>query len=118
MVKRVTPSERLLLFRLEDGWEPLCNFLGKKVPNIPFPKVNETAAIKEKIDLYLAEGYKRGQSRYWIDQTSSEVGSDLVDPTGPDRLADLVDPDQYQIDLVGISHWYRGRVLGGKVQHS
>jgi hypothetical protein len=61
---------------------------------------------------------RRAQSRYWIDQTSSEVGSGLVDPTGPDRLADLVDPDQYQIDLVGISHWYRGRVLGGKVQHS
>jgi hypothetical protein len=58
------------------------------------------------------------QSRYWIDQTSSEVGSGLVDPTGPDRLADLVDPDQYQIDLVGTSHWYRGQVLVGKVQHS
>jgi hypothetical protein len=41
------------------------------------------------------------QRRYWIDQTRSEVGSGLVDPTGPDRLADLVDPDQYQIDLVG-----------------
>jgi hypothetical protein len=44
------------------------------------------------------------QSRYWIDQTRSEVGSGLVDPTGPDRLADLVDPDQYQIDLVGTGH--------------
>jgi hypothetical protein len=44
------------------------------------------------------------QRRYWIDQTRSEVGSGLVDPTGPDRLADLVDPDQYQIDLVGTSH--------------
>ena len=58
------------------------------------------------------------QRRYWIDQTRSEVGSGLVDPTGPDRLADLVDPDQYQIDLVGTSHWYRGQVLVGKVQHS
>jgi hypothetical protein len=44
------------------------------------------------------------QRRYWIDQTRSEVGSGLVDPTGPDRLADLVDPDQYQIDLVGTGH--------------
>ncbi|KAG9993071.1 hypothetical protein KCU78_g19080, partial [Aureobasidium melanogenum] len=39
------------------------------------------------------------QRRYWIDQTRSDLGSGLVDPTGPDRLADLVDPDQYQIDL-------------------
>jgi hypothetical protein len=44
------------------------------------------------------------QRRYWIDQTRSDLGSGLVDPTGPDRLADLVDPDQYQIDLVGTGH--------------
>jgi hypothetical protein len=75
MVKRVTPSERLLLFRLEDGWEPLCIFLGKKVPNIPFPKVNETAAIKEKIDLYLAEGYKWGMIRTMKDAMPYIVGS-------------------------------------------
>ncbi|KAH0021958.1 hypothetical protein KCU78_g5935, partial [Aureobasidium melanogenum] len=45
---------------------------------------------------YLSTVYQR---RYWIDQTRSDLGSGLVDPTGPDRLADLVDPDQYQIDL-------------------
>ena len=26
--------------RLEDGWEPLCKFLDKPVPETPFPKVN------------------------------------------------------------------------------
>lgn len=59
MVKRVVPRERLLLFKLEEGWEPLCKFLGKPIPEVPFPKVNETAAVQEKINLYIAEGYKR-----------------------------------------------------------
>jgi hypothetical protein len=59
LVKRVTPPNRLLVLRLEDGWAPLCKFLGKEVPNVPYPKVNETEAIKEKIDLYVTESYKR-----------------------------------------------------------
>ena len=64
MVKRVTPKDRLLLFKLEDGWEPLCEFLGKPVPDVPFPRVNETAAIQEKINLYIAESYKRTLIRF------------------------------------------------------
>ncbi|KAF7887783.1 hypothetical protein EAF00_010077 [Botryotinia globosa] len=31
---------RLLEFSPKDGWEPLCNFLGKPVPNEPYPYVN------------------------------------------------------------------------------
>ena len=29
------------MFRVEEGWEPLCKFLGKSVPDEPYPKVNE-----------------------------------------------------------------------------
>ena len=47
-VKTVTPEERLLLFRIEQGWEPLCKFLGKEVPDVPFPKVNEMKDVDEK----------------------------------------------------------------------
>ncbi|TKA71390.1 hypothetical protein B0A55_04016 [Friedmanniomyces simplex] len=58
-VKRVTPADRLLLFDLADGWGPLCKFLGKPVPDVPFPRVNETLAVQEKIQLYIAESFKR-----------------------------------------------------------
>ena len=34
MVKRVTPKDRLLVFKLEEGWKPLCSFLGKPVPDV------------------------------------------------------------------------------------
>jgi len=40
-VKRTIPAERLLVFQVSEGWGPLCKFLGVKVPDEPFPRVNE-----------------------------------------------------------------------------
>lgn len=34
--------ERLLVFDVSQGWEPLCAFLGKPVPGEPFPHVNDS----------------------------------------------------------------------------
>lgn len=49
-VKKNVPPERLLVFQVADGWEPLCNFLGCDVPDIPFPHLNEgDATIKKKL---------------------------------------------------------------------
>ena len=36
-IKEVVPEERLLIWNIKEGWEPLCKFLGKPVPNIPIP---------------------------------------------------------------------------------
>jgi hypothetical protein len=41
-VREITPKELLLEFKSEDGWEPLCEFLGVEVPNTPYPFVNES----------------------------------------------------------------------------
>jgi hypothetical protein len=41
-VLRTIPKEKLLLYDVKSGWEPLCNFLGVPVPSIPFPKSNST----------------------------------------------------------------------------
>jgi hypothetical protein len=35
-------ADRLLTIDLRDGWEPLCEFLGVEVPDIPFPKTNSS----------------------------------------------------------------------------
>ncbi len=58
LVEKVTPSEQLLKFDLKDGWEPLCNFLNKPIPNIEFPRVNESAALREKVGLTARRGVK------------------------------------------------------------
>ena len=41
-VKSVVPKEDLLVWNLEDGWEPLCTFLGKPIPESPIPHDNKT----------------------------------------------------------------------------
>eukprot|EP00457_Paulinella_chromatophora_P012414 gb/GEZN01012623.1/.p1 GENE.gb/GEZN01012623.1/~~gb/GEZN01012623.1/.p1 ORF type:complete len:300 (+),score=23.91 gb/GEZN01012623.1/:62-961(+) len=35
------PPDQLLVFRVQEGWPPLCRFLGKPVPKEPFPHANE-----------------------------------------------------------------------------
>ena len=40
-VQEEVPADRLLVFRVQDGWEPLCEFLGRDVPDEPFPHLNE-----------------------------------------------------------------------------
>ncbi|KAH3970784.1 hypothetical protein HBI25_136480 [Parastagonospora nodorum] len=48
-VRAAVPPERLLEFRLEDGWEPLCGFLGREVPREPFPTKNKRAEHVERV---------------------------------------------------------------------
>jgi hypothetical protein len=36
------PKEKLLLYNVKEGWEPLCRFLNVPVPSIPFPHSNTT----------------------------------------------------------------------------
>lgn len=38
------PAEQRLDFCLDDGWEPLCEFLGAEVSDLPFPRTNEAGA--------------------------------------------------------------------------
>lgn len=43
-VKKHVPADRLLVYEVKEGWEPLCRFLGVEVPkDKPFPRLNETA---------------------------------------------------------------------------
>lgn len=46
-VKATVPPERLLVFDVKQGWEPLCAFLGVPVPDGPFPHVNDTESFKQ-----------------------------------------------------------------------
>jgi hypothetical protein len=47
VVKRNIPAERLLVYEVKDGWEPLCAFLGEEVPPVPFPRSNSREEFAE-----------------------------------------------------------------------
>lgn len=57
-VRKKRPKERLLEYKLRSGWEPLCAFLYKDVPDVAFPKVNETASMQEKVSIITRRGMK------------------------------------------------------------
>lgn len=50
------PADRLLVFDVKQGWEPLCAFLGVPVPDEPFPRVNERDELAKRFNEAAAEG--------------------------------------------------------------
>ena len=48
-VQRTIPKERLLVYEVKQGWEPLCEFLDVPVPSQPFPRHNDSAAFDQRI---------------------------------------------------------------------
>ncbi|KAF3903454.1 hypothetical protein ABW20_dc0104491 [Dactylellina cionopaga] len=49
-VRRTIPPERRLEYKLGDGWEPLCTFLGVPVPDVDFPRVNDRSEHAKTTD--------------------------------------------------------------------
>lgn len=45
-VRRAIPPDRLLVFDVAQGWEPLCRFLDRPIPAEPFPRVNSTSDFR------------------------------------------------------------------------
>ena len=54
-VKAAIPASRLLVYEAQQGWEPLCTFLGLPIPAEKFPKTNGREEFWETI--------KRGASK-------------------------------------------------------
>jgi hypothetical protein len=49
-VQERVPSERLLVYEVQQGWEPLCRFLDIPVPaDLPFPRVNDTGTFRQQL---------------------------------------------------------------------
>jgi hypothetical protein len=46
-VKATVPKDQLLIMNITegDGWAPLCKFLGRPIPDVPFPKLNDSLVL-------------------------------------------------------------------------
>lgn len=42
-------DDRLLVFEVEQGWAPLCEFLGVPVPDEPFPHTNDRGQFTDRV---------------------------------------------------------------------
>lgn len=59
VIRGAVESERLLEWRVQDGWEPLCRFLEKDVPDVEFPQGNSPDAMLEKGERIRAEARRK-----------------------------------------------------------
>ncbi len=48
-VRAAVPADRLLVWKVTEGWEPLCEFLGVDVPSEPLPHANERGQFVERV---------------------------------------------------------------------
>ncbi len=57
-VKKHVPAERLLVYEIREGWEPLCEFLGVEVPKYkPFPRLNYMGSFNQRIQQRRTQRY-------------------------------------------------------------
>ena len=47
-VREHVPPDKLLIFQVKEGWEPLCTFLDVPVPDAPFPHVNDRETMLKR----------------------------------------------------------------------
>ncbi|MDT7799881.1 MAG: hypothetical protein QOI78_3314 [Actinomycetota bacterium] len=55
-VLAAVPAEKLLVYEVREGWEPLCGFLGADVPSEPFPRVNDSGDFTGTVERFLRDG--------------------------------------------------------------
>jgi hypothetical protein len=51
------PADRLLVYSVDQGWQPLCAFLGVPEPGGVFPNVNDRATMKRRIRMMTRAAY-------------------------------------------------------------
>lgn len=61
-LRETVPEDRLVFLAVKDGWEPLCKALGKDIPDVPFPRINDSEAI----DKLAAKTVTKGLIRWSI----------------------------------------------------
>jgi len=48
-VQEAIPANKLLVFQVKEGWDPLCRFLDATVPDEAFPRSNDRLEFWEKV---------------------------------------------------------------------
>lgn len=66
VIRDLVPKERLLEYQLGSGWEPLCKFLGKPVPDVPFPHLNESKDLKALFERYGLKALKHSAINFGL----------------------------------------------------
>jgi Sulfotransferase domain len=50
-VKSKVPADKLLVYEIGEGWDPLCEFLDVPVPDAPMPHLNDATSFRAMVGL-------------------------------------------------------------------
>ena len=64
-IEEIVPEDRRLVYQLGSGWEPLCEFLGKDVPDGEFPRMNEADALKASQQAEIDRMNRDAKAKLW-----------------------------------------------------
>lgn len=111
------PSEKLLIWDISQGWEPICNALNIAVPNIPFPKVNTRQQWQErmnnknlkdvnnliqsntKIELEFAEKYAKRLCKHFNHKVDAEYNNGVGNVDFKFALCEMY-PSENQLEIL------------------
>ena len=65
-VKAAIPDDQLLVYDVNDGWQPLCEFLNVPIPNIPFPVTNLRQDFASEVENLMERGHNGKGSSLFI----------------------------------------------------
>lgn len=65
-VRNAVPPGRLLVYRVAEGWGPLCRFLGVDPPDEPFPHVNALPVLLENTDRAITRHRQKSDGMQWF----------------------------------------------------
>ena len=71
------PPDRFLEWTVKDGWQPLCKFLGRDIPDEPFPKGNSPVEYAEKLPRVLQDFEARAKRNMMWTSTALVLGLGL-----------------------------------------
>lgn len=66
VVRGAVPKDRLLEYKLGSGWEPLCKFLEREVPDVPFPHRNEADILADAFGAAIGKAFKNFAKNIFI----------------------------------------------------
>ena len=87
-VANVVPPERLLVYEVAQGWEPLSEFLGVAPPASPFPHLNRAESLRARLEsAHRASSHRAGSqlSRSQLPRTSVPRRGETRNPHLPSR---------------------------------
>ncbi|KAI1958218.1 hypothetical protein LOZ58_005333 [Ophidiomyces ophidiicola] len=74
----LVPSENLLKYHVNEGWEPLCTFLDKPIPPGPVPNITQSTRFREKLRTRKLEISRSGLKKFLDIATHIVIAMSLV----------------------------------------